>query len=119
MLTALRSQCVSGVSQNFSKMYKVCLKCPLQCNILNPHDDTQDHILSCTKLSQGGNPELNNIYGDIKEQSIITTVYLVLMDKRTHILQSLEDQLEPTGGNIPGLSVLSATAGGTGYTEKY
>ena len=62
---------------------------------------------------------MDNMYGDIKEPSIITPVYLVLMDKRTHILQSLEDQLQPTGGNIPGPSVFPATAGWTGYTAKH
>ena len=62
---------------------------------------------------------MDKIYGDTKEQSIIATVYLFLMDKRTNILQSLEDQLQPTGGNIPGPSVLPATAGWTGYTAKH
>ena len=35
-LTALRSQCVKGIRHNFSKMYKMSLKCPLLCNPESP-----------------------------------------------------------------------------------
>ena len=68
MLMALRSNCLKGIRHNFSKLIKDCLKCPLQCNIMKPQEDTQDHILFCTKLRTGSHPQINQIYGDVAQQ---------------------------------------------------
>ena len=120
MLTALRSNCVKGIRHNFSKQYKDCMKCPSQCNPLNQQEDTQDHILFCTKLSKGIYPQINQIYGDVPQQTSVTRVFLVLMNKRTKSLQTIEDQQQqPTGGNIPGPSILTATARRNGYTATH
>ena len=108
MLTALRSHCVRGIKMNFKKMFKMCLKCPLQCDSETPQDDTQDHILKCKLLENhlGGN--INHITGNIDEQTQIAKIITKLMRKRTHLLEQIEDS---TSG-IPGAPLDQSTPSG-------
>ena len=50
MLTNMRSSCIKGIKANFKNMHKVCLHCPLECDTENPQEDTQEHILVCSRL---------------------------------------------------------------------
>ena len=107
MLTALRSNCVRGIRQNFKKMFKGCLTCPMKCNTINPQEDTLNHLLICNKISAGSPVHLDNIYGDVVEQQQVARVFVRLMKRRTQLLEEADAaglQLQPTGGVIPGPS---------------
>ena len=98
-LTALRSHCVKSIRHNFTKMYKKSLKCPLQCNHEAPQEDTQEHILSCSKLSKGTQINIDCIVSqNIEEQANIAKLVSTLLRKR---LKLLEDQDDSTT-SLPG-----------------
>ena len=89
MLTALRSRCVKGVRSDFKNMHK-CVHCPLNCNDKDPLEDTHEHILTCTKLSNSNVP-LEFIHGSTVEQSLIATSFSALMRERRRILEEKDD----------------------------
>ena len=102
-LTALRSHCLKGIRHNFPKMYKMSLKCPLECNKEAPQDDTQEHILSCTKLSKGTQMNMDLIVDQhSEEQAKVAILVSSLLRKR---LKLLEDQ-EDSSTSLPGASFL-------------
>ena len=106
-LTALRSHCVKGVRHNFSKLFKLCLKCPLKCNREAPQEDTQDHLLKCVKLSKGINLNLNDIVSeDLHLQANIAKTITVLLKKR----QRLIDDQEESSSSLPGALFLDQTS---------
>ena len=72
--TALRSKRVRSVKINFKKMFKNRLNCPLQCDHKNPQQDSQEHLLKCSKLHQMSFPQNFTIMdscADIVSQEII------------------------------------------------
>ena len=114
-LTALRSQCVKGVRHNFTKMYKKSLKCPLQCNLETPQEDTQEHILICGKLSQGKQMNLNDIFAsNVQLQAKLAKIISPLLRRRKQLLEDQEDPSCVPGASLPGPG-LSAVVGGCNY----
>ena len=89
MLTNMRSSCVRGVKYNFKSMHKVCLHCPLECNIANPQVDTQEHVLECTKIGGGSNMDINFMHASLVEQSQLAKVFSARMAKRTTLREEL------------------------------
>ena len=98
-LTALRSHCVKSIQHNFTKMYNKSLKCPLQCNHEAPQEDTQEHILSCSKLSKGTQINIDCLVSqNIEEQANIAKLVSTLLRKG---LKLLEDQ-DDSSPSLPG-----------------
>ena len=120
MVTSLRSKCVIGIRHNFSKMFNDNLKCPLQCNIEIPQEDTLDHILLCPKLSTGSPLQINQIYGDLPQQKQIARVILRMMTLRIQLLQPPDDtHQQPTWGLVPGPPIQTASDVRNGYALTY
>ena len=88
MLTNIRSSCVRGVKANFKGMHKVCLHCPLQCDIENPQIDTQEHVLKCSKLG-GSTMDIILMHASSVEQSQLAKVFSTLMTRRTTLLEEM------------------------------
>ena len=105
-LTALRSQCVKEIRDNFSKMYKLSLKCPLLCNAESPQEDTQDHILKCSKLSKGTQMNMNKIYDDDLQLKANVVKFISMLLKTRHRL--IEEQ-EDVNFSLPGALFLDQT----------
>ena len=87
-LTNMRSNCVKGIKSNFKNMHKVCLHCPLQCNIEDPPEDTQEHVLVCSKLA-GSNMDPIFVYASSVEQCELARQFSALMYQRTTLLEEL------------------------------
>ena len=92
LLTALRSHTVRGVRCNFKNMYKDNTQCPLNCSPLSPLQDTQEHMLHCSKLDMhnviaANAISYNDIYGDFAAQKSVTSVYTQLVEKRNKLLE--------------------------------
>ena len=106
LLTALRSNCVRGIKMNFSKMYKNDLSCPLKCDDKNPNLDSQEHLLFCKALSDGGSTvHISQIYKSIQDQQNISNILFDLIKKRENLMELKNSlQLLPTKGNILGPS---------------
>ena len=103
MLTALRSQCLRGIRKNFSKMYKSDLNCPLMCVNQNPQEDTQSHLITCKKLSNEKEININQIYGSVDEQLKVSKHCVKIMRKREKIMEETEEyQSLPTMGIVHG-----------------
>ena len=105
-LTSIRSMCVKGVKANFKKMYKLCLHCPLRCEPENPHEDTQEHVLRCSKLS-GSNMDIDFMHASVVDQCELARQFSRLMTKRTTLL---EDQSDDTSCCRPGASFLDPSS---------
>ena len=87
-LTNLRSKCVKGIKSNFKSMHKVCLHCPLQCSIGEPLEDTQEHVLACSKLA-GSNMDPIFVHASSVEQCELARQFSALMSQRTTLLEEL------------------------------
>ena len=103
MLTGLRSKCVRGIRTNFKHMYKMCIHCPLKCNIVEPQADTQEHVLVCTKL-QGSNMDLDYVFTEGVEQNEVARQFTGLMRQMTALLE--EEGAPSTTCCLPGASIL-------------
>ena len=49
-------------------MYKNSLNCTLKCDDLNPHEDTQEHLICCKKLTDNIDINITQMYGSIEDQ---------------------------------------------------
>ena len=107
-LTSIRSMCVRGVKTNFKKMYKLCLHCPLRCDSENPHDDTQEHVLRCSKLG-GSNIEMDFMHASVVDQCELARQFSRLMTERTTLL---EEQSDDSSCCRPGASFLDPSSQG-------
>ena len=87
-LTNLRSKCVKGIKSNFKNMHKMCLHCPLQCSIEDPPEDTQEHVLVCSKLA-GSNMDPDFVHASSVEQCELARQFSALMYQRTKLLEEL------------------------------
>ena len=115
VLTALRSKCTRGIRTNFKSMYKTCTHCPLQCNIEEPQNDTQEHVLQCKKL-KGSNMDMDYIYTESVEQSEVARQFSELMNQRTTML---EEETISSSCCLPGASFLDpSTANGAPVTVQ-
>ena len=86
MLTGIRSKCVRGIKLNFKNQFKLCKHCPLKCNIVQPQEDTQEHVLVCTKLD-GSRLDLDFAFTDGVQQSELAQDFSRLMKQRTMLLE--------------------------------
>ena len=113
-LTALRSQCLRGIRNNFPKMFERKLSCPLKCFPSgSEQDDTQQHILNCKMLSTETQMNISDIFSyNVEEQARLANMVNKLMRKREKLLEDEELQLQPTRGLVPG-PLLPTTLGGT------
>ena len=73
LLAALRSHTVRGIICNFRKMYNDQTECPLVCSPTSPLQDTQEHLLVCSKLVLDNvivSSEIchDDIYRDVQKQ---------------------------------------------------
>ena len=105
MLELLRSQCVRGIRMNFKNMYKNSFFCPLNCNTVQ-EQDSQEHILACSKLSEGFNLKVSEFFSkEITAQAKLAKVFGKLMKKQ-------ELLLEPPDSNtsLPGTSILDPSS---------
>ena len=90
MVTSIRSMCVKGIRRNFKNMHKVCLHCPLECSTESLHEDTQDHVLRCSKLGQS-TVDINFMYASSVEQGLLAREFLERMTTRTTLLEDQPD----------------------------
>ena len=91
-ISALRSQCVKTIRSNFSKMFHGRINCPLKCNQETPPVDTQEHLLTCTKIKKL-NPNgvrIKDVFGDLKDQENIGKLVLQILRDRKRILEEME-----------------------------
>jgi hypothetical protein len=96
-MSALRSQCVRDIRNNFKKLYK-CTKCPLKCG----EEDTQSHILNCIKLPDNvSQANINQIYGNNCEMKIIASTFIKHMKVREEILERMEQRNNSSPGASP------------------
>ena len=86
ILTSFRSKCTKSIRMNFKKMYQNCLECPLKCNNLTY--DSQEHILSCTKLNDySSSIKIDYIYGELVDQENTAKHISNLMTKRSMLIE--------------------------------
>ena len=103
-ISALRSKCVRTVRTNFSKMYKNRIDCPLQCNKEAPQVDTQEHLLTCSriKIQNPDSIRIHDVFVDLKDQEHVGILISKILRERTRLLE-LETSLP---GAILGQSAL-------------
>ena len=111
MLTNMRSNCIKGIKANFKNMHKLCLHCPLKCDTENPQEDTQEHILVCSRLD-GSNMDLELIHASSVEQSELARQFCGLMNQRTTLLEEQSDSSSccRPGANLDPSSLGAAAA---------
>ena len=92
-LAAFRPQCVKGIRNNFKKMYGNNTICPLVCD--STAIDTQDHLISCTKLIGDIDDrkliKIQDIYGQLEKQEVAATLLTKLIKRRNTMLDKIED----------------------------
>ena len=92
-LAAFRPQCVKGIRNNFKKMYGNNIICPLVCD--STAIDTQDHLISCTKLIRDIDDrkliKIQDIYGQLEKQEVAATLLTKLIKRRNTMLDKIED----------------------------
>ena len=81
---------MKGIKCNFKTFYQNCHKCPLKCNIANEYEDTQEHMLTCTKLYEvdKNNISYNYVFGTLEEQEKAAVVFYALVRKREEIISN-------------------------------
>ena len=86
---------------NFSSWYKPDLACPLKCP---GEQDSQEHIMVCkpllAELSEDEkfavqNVKYDHIYGDMKSQKDVVTIFTWLLEAREKLLEAAN----PTSGS--------------------
>ena len=96
LLAALRSHTVRGIRSNFKNLYKPNLSCPLKCQPAgSPQlEDSQEHLLSCSKLKLVHNNMLviskvahDDIYGEVDKQKAAVMVFSELLDQRNKLME--------------------------------
>ena len=97
LLAALRSHTVRGIRCNFRNLYKPNIHCPLKCWLpgSQPIDDTQEHLLSCSKLQAAHDSTIANgtivhddIYGELSKQKAAVARFRQSIDMRNEILEN-------------------------------
>ena len=103
-LNAIRSRCLKGIKENFSRMQQLSEHCPLKCSREESQfQDTQEHLLHCKVLGGESLMNLCSMYSqDISEQAEIARLIYTLKRKRDQILEDQEDSLH----RLPGASFL-------------
>ena len=93
-----------GIRHSFSKMYKMSLKCRLECNPTSPQEDTQEHLIICSKLSKGNNLNIQDVFAaEIEKQAAIANLVSPLLRRRKTLLEDQEDSTPSLpGAHIPG-----------------
>ena len=91
-LVALRTHTVRGIRSNFKKMYNNNTLCPLLCSPSSPQQDTQEHLLVCSKLTNRNEVAKNvishdDIYGDVQKQKGAAHIFKQLIRKRNKLLE--------------------------------
>ena len=99
-ITALRSQCVRNIRNNFSKMFKGRLNCPLKCDKENPQTDSQEHLLHCKKINTINQTKLTaaDVFNGVEKQELIGKLIFKILRLRTRLLDELETSL--SGENL-------------------
>ena len=98
ILSSLRSHTVRTVRYNFKNLYKNNLNCPLKCweDGNEPNCDTQEHILSCKRISERVplNPTVarnkvkyDDIYGNLHEQKEVISVFKQRIQTRNEMIE--------------------------------
>ena len=114
VMVALRSKCLKGIKGNFKHMHKVCQHCPLQCNIEEPQEDSQEHLLKC-KAVGGSNIEMDFMHASHVEQGLLAKEVLRVMTIREQLLEdrgvsdaccrlpgaNLDQRTQPGAATIP------------------
>ena len=113
-ITALRSRCVRNIKANFPNMNKSCPHCPLKCSTENPHEDTQEHILTCTVLG-GSNVDMEFVHAGSVDQRKLGEAVSKLMVRRA---QLLEGEQTTTACCLPGAIPDRSTTPGGGATAR-
>ena len=93
LLAALRTHTVRGIRSNFKKLYNNNTLCPLKCSPSSPQQDTQEHLLVCSKLVNSN--ELtnrvishNDIYGNVSQQKEAVVLFDEKIRKRNKLLEN-------------------------------
>ena len=94
LLAALRSHTVRGIRCNFKKLYKNDTHCPLKCSPSSPLQDTQEHLLVCSKIVLSDINVLacrkichDDIYGDVQTQKTAVSLFNELIKKRNKLME--------------------------------
>ena len=92
-LTALRSQCLRNVRNNFKKMFKNRVQCPLKCDKEYPHTDSQEHLLQCSLLKSGDtlSASIMNEFQNITKQEAIAKIVAKVLRSRKRLIEQLEE----------------------------
>ena len=72
------------------------IHCPLKCSPALPQQDTQEHILICSKLKLNSSYTAacrkvmyDDIYGDVHVQKVVISVYKQLLHCRKQLLEQV------------------------------
>ena len=114
LLYALRSRTADTFKANFRNMFANVIHCPLDCQEEGEEkkDDTQKHLLTCSKLKceikthdvASGQVVYEDIFGGVKKQKEAIVLFNRLIEARLRILKEREnsppgDDLDPSMGN--------------------
>ena len=114
LLFALRTRTVEGVKSNFQNMYSGNLFCPLQCwgQGEPPISDTQQHLLTCTKLQTRISTEdiscdnvlYIHLFSEVGKQKEATVLFSRLINAREQMESDNPpgDLLDPSTGTSLG-----------------
>ena len=93
MITAIRSQTIRGIRNNFHTFYKN----DLQCRLCMTNLDTQEHCMSCPKILEKipnlkSHIKYMHAFGIVEEQKELAQLFIHLLGVREEMLQDLDDQ---------------------------
>ena len=102
VITALRSKCVRNVRSNFSKMYKNRIFCPLKCNQESEQIDTQEHLLTCSKINIPNSSDngIQGVYLDQHSQESVGKLVLKILKERKRLLEDQQGREDLPGVNL-------------------
>ena len=113
VLSNLRSHTTRTIRANFKNMYRDDKSCPLKCwgTDEDPLEDTQEHLLVCSKLKDISTHtlatekiEYKHIYGTIDQQKAIVTVMKQLLHERNTLIKNISTSgasLDPSTQSTP------------------
>ena len=116
LLYALRSRTADIFKANFRNMFANVVHCPLDCQEEGEakEDDTQKHLLLCSKLKceiqthdlASGQVLYEDIFGEVNKQKEAVVLFDRLIEARLRILKERENQppgddLDPSIGSCP------------------
>ena len=123
LLFNLRSRTNDAFKCNFRHLYGENIYCPLKCCPESPLEDSQKHLLICSKLKiettnvARTQIEYNDIFKDVNKQKEVVTMYSELLEQKAKLIKEMN--ASPPGDKLDPTSSIDCCCGDAFFTNLY